>query len=91
MRSAQANVERLQVLAACKVILAPFDGVVSESNTDVTIARDLGAEIEIGSGLNVDDRIVAAPPDGLVEGDAVRITGESPRIASGAAVKAGGS
>jgi RND family efflux transporter MFP subunit len=57
----------------------------------VTIARDLGAEIEIGSGLNVDDRIVAAPPDGLVEGDAVRITGETPRVASGVAAKAGGS
>ena len=28
----------------------------------VTIARDLGSEIEIGSGLQADDRVVAAPP-----------------------------
>ena len=41
----------------------------------VTIARDLGREIEIGSGLVADDRVVTAPPDGLVEGDKVRVTG----------------
>jgi RND family efflux transporter MFP subunit len=39
----------------------------------VTIARDLGSEIEIGSGLHADDRVVAAPPDGIAEGDQVRI------------------
>ena len=39
----------------------------------VTIARDLGSEIEIGSGLQADDRVVAAPPDGIAEGDQVRI------------------
>jgi RND family efflux transporter MFP subunit len=39
----------------------------------VTIARDLGSEIEIGSGLAPDDRVVTAPPDGLNEGDNVRI------------------
>ena len=40
----------------------------------VTIARDLGGEIEIGSGLQADDRVVAAPPDGIAEGDQVRIS-----------------
>ena len=39
----------------------------------VTIARDLGSEIEIGSGLQADDRVVAAPPDGIADGDPVRI------------------
>jgi len=39
----------------------------------VTIARDLGAEIEIGSGLGADDRVVASPPDGLADGDLVRV------------------
>jgi RND family efflux transporter MFP subunit len=39
----------------------------------VTIARDLGSEIEIGSGLQADDRVVAAPPDGIAEGDQVRV------------------
>jgi membrane fusion protein, multidrug efflux system len=43
----------------------------------VTIARDLGNEIEIGSGIAADDRVVAAPPDGLADGDKVKIAGES--------------
>lgn len=41
----------------------------------VTIARDLGKEIEIGSGLAADDRIITAPPDGLADGDQVRVVG----------------
>jgi hypothetical protein len=39
----------------------------------VTIARDLGSEIELGSGLQADDRVIAAPPDGIADGDQVRI------------------
>jgi RND family efflux transporter MFP subunit len=39
----------------------------------VTIARDLGREIEIASGLSADDRIIVAPPDGLADGDQVRV------------------
>jgi RND family efflux transporter MFP subunit len=39
----------------------------------VTIARDLGSEIEIGSGLQADDRIIATPPDGIAEGDQIRL------------------
>jgi RND family efflux transporter MFP subunit len=31
----------------------------------VTIARDLGRDIEIATGLAADDRIILAPPDGL--------------------------
>jgi RND family efflux transporter MFP subunit len=43
----------------------------------VTIARDLGRDIELASGITADDRIVIAPPDGLNDGDKVRITGGS--------------
>jgi membrane fusion protein, multidrug efflux system len=39
----------------------------------VTIARDLGRDIELGSGLSPDDRFIVAPPDGLSDGDQVRI------------------
>src|SRR6202166_2286988 len=39
----------------------------------VTIARDLGRDIEIGSGLSPDDRIIVAPPDGIADGDQVRV------------------
>jgi RND family efflux transporter MFP subunit len=42
----------------------------------VTIARDLGREVEIGTGLIVSDRVVASPPDGIADGDAVRIAGK---------------
>jgi RND family efflux transporter MFP subunit len=41
----------------------------------VTIARDLGREIEIGSGLAADDRVIITPPDGIADGDKVRVTG----------------
>lgn len=41
----------------------------------VTIARDLGKEIELGSGLAADDRVIVAPPDGMVDGDRVRVAG----------------
>lgn len=43
----------------------------------VTIARDLGREVEIGSGLTAQDRIVASPPDGIASGDQVRIAGDA--------------
>jgi membrane fusion protein, multidrug efflux system len=39
----------------------------------VTIARDLGRTIELGSGLAPEDRVITAPPDGLADGDQVRI------------------
>ena len=39
----------------------------------VTLARDLGAEVEIGSGLRADDRVVGSPPDGLADGDEVKV------------------
>jgi RND family efflux transporter MFP subunit len=41
----------------------------------VTIARDLGNEVEIGSGITAEDRVVANPPDGIATGDKVRVTG----------------
>jgi membrane fusion protein (multidrug efflux system) len=41
----------------------------------VTIARDLGRDIEIGSGLSPDDRVIVAPPDGMSDGDQVRVAG----------------
>ena len=41
----------------------------------VTVSRDLGKEIEIGSGLSADDRVIVTPPDGVAAGDVVRIAG----------------
>jgi RND family efflux transporter MFP subunit len=42
---------------------------------EVTISRDLGKIVEIGSGLSADDRVIESPPDGLASGDQVRIAG----------------
>lgn len=39
----------------------------------VTIRRDYGKSIEIGSGLAPNDRVIINPPDGLADGDEVRI------------------
>jgi RND family efflux transporter MFP subunit len=39
----------------------------------VQIARDLGTEVEIKSGLAEDERIVANPPDSIGDGEEVRI------------------
>ena len=40
----------------------------------VVIARDLGRDIELASGITADDRIVTTPPDGLRDGDAVKVS-----------------
>lgn len=39
----------------------------------VTIAYDLGKEIEISSGLAANDRVIETPPDAIASGDQVRL------------------
>jgi len=39
----------------------------------ITISRDLGQVVEIGTGLARDDRVIESPPDGLSNGDPVRV------------------
>jgi RND family efflux transporter MFP subunit len=41
----------------------------------VTVARDYGKTVQIGSGLDADDRVIQNPPDGVVAGSEVRIAG----------------
>jgi membrane fusion protein, multidrug efflux system len=48
----------------------------------VTIARDLGRDIELGSGISADDRVIVAPPDGLADGDQVRVAGSKGKPAT---------
>ena len=52
--------------------VGPDDKVLFKT---VTIARDLGQEIELASGVAADDRIITAPPDGIADGDQVRVVG----------------
>jgi membrane fusion protein (multidrug efflux system) len=48
----------------------------------VTIARDLGRDIELASGVTLEDRIINAPPDGIVDGDQVRVVSTKGRPAT---------
>jgi len=50
----------------------------------VTIARDLGQVIEIGSGLAADDRVIQSPPDGVQDGDVAQVA-EPPKAPAAAA------
>ena len=60
--------------------VGPDDRVVLKS---VTISRDLGREVEIGSGLAADDRVIDSPPDGIGAGDQVRVAGKPTRVGAG--------
>ena len=48
----------------------------------VTIMRDLGKLIELSSGLAPDDRVIETPPDGIAEGDLVRLA-DTPKKVNG--------
>jgi RND family efflux transporter MFP subunit len=47
----------------------------------VTIARDFGSVVQLGGGVTSADRIVDSPPDGIAEGDLVRVAGAPVRKA----------
>jgi RND family efflux transporter MFP subunit len=50
--------------------LGPDNRVIFKA---VTVSRDLGDSVELSSGLAANDRIIDSPPDGIANGDAVRI------------------
>jgi membrane fusion protein (multidrug efflux system) len=50
--------------------VGPDDRVVLKT---VKIGRDLGRNLELASGVSPDDRIISAPPDGVANGDQVRV------------------
>ena len=45
----------------------------------VTIARDLGRDIELSGGISLADRIINSPPDGIIDGDQVRVVSTTGR------------
>jgi RND family efflux transporter MFP subunit len=51
----------------------------------IVIARDLGQDVEIASGLSVEDRVITTPPDGMNEGDEIRIANAPQRPGTPAA------
>jgi hypothetical protein len=48
----------------------------------VTIARDFGSVVQLGEGVTRADRIIDSPPDGIAEGDLVRVSGNQPAAAT---------
>jgi hypothetical protein len=56
-------------------------GVVGADNRvalrPITIARDLGATVEVATGLKGDEAVIASPPDSLFEGETVRVASPS--------------
>ncbi len=49
----------------------------------IAISRDLGASIEIASGLPANDQVVDNPPEALAQGDLVRVAAGEPDRAGG--------
>jgi membrane fusion protein, multidrug efflux system len=48
----------------------------------LTIARDLGRDIELSGGISLEDRIINSPPDGIADGDQVRVVSTKGRPAT---------
>ena len=83
----------LQIAAAANVLSVPSSALIFDAkglsiatvNADnrvllkpVSIERDLGAVVEIASGLAPNDRVIQNPPDGIGNGAEVRLTGAAP-------------
>jgi RND family efflux transporter MFP subunit len=79
---------KLQVAAAANVLSVPSSALIFDANglsiatvdagghvlvKPVKIRRDLGAVIELASGLSPDDRVIQNPPDGIATGAEVRL------------------
>ncbi len=87
----------LQIAAAAHVLSVPSSALIFDAKglsiatvdadnrvllKPVSIERDLGAVVELASGLAPNDRVIENPPDGIGNGAAVRLAG----AASGGAV-----
>jgi len=83
----------LQIASAAHVLSVPssaliFDGKgLSIATVDaenrvllkpVSMERDLGAIVELASGLAPNDRVIQNPPDGIDNGAEVRLAGPAP-------------
>jgi RND family efflux transporter MFP subunit len=83
----------LQIAAAAHVLSVPSSALIFDAKglsiatvgadnrvllKPVTIERDLGAVLELASGLMPNDRVIQNPPDGIANGAEVHLTGEAP-------------
>ena len=53
--------------------VAVVDANNKVSFREVTITRDFGKTVQLGSGIKAGDRLIESPPDGLAAGDTVRV------------------
>ncbi len=80
----------LQIAAAAKVLSVPSSALIFDSKglsiatvgadnrvllKPVSIERDLGALVELASGVAPNDRVIENPPDGIGTGAAIRLAG----------------
>jgi RND family efflux transporter MFP subunit len=72
-----------------RVATAGLDGRVLIK--PVKIGRDFGKTVEIASGLLAGDRVIDSPPDGLLDGEVVRVANEDAPAVSAAQAKRGAS
>jgi RND family efflux transporter MFP subunit len=91
----------LQIAAAAGVLSVPSSALIFDAKglsvatvdshdrvvlKTVSIERDLGPVVELASGLSSNDRVIQNPPDGVGNGDQVRLAGaESAGAAPGQA------
>jgi RND family efflux transporter MFP subunit len=62
--------------------VATVDGQGEVRFKPVAIEQDLGSTVEIGSGLQGSDQVIDTPPDGLSDGDHVRVTSTGGKAAN---------
>lgn len=60
-----------------RIALVDDKGKVTLRN--IAISRDLGQTVEIATGLSATDRLIESPPDGLADGDSVRVVSPAAR------------
>ena len=88
----------LQIAAAAHVLSVPSSALIFDAKglsiatvdadnrvllKPVSIERDLGAVVELASGLAPNDRVIQNPPDGIGNGAQVRLAGAAPSGAEG--------
>ncbi|HEX2789202.1 MAG TPA: efflux RND transporter periplasmic adaptor subunit [Steroidobacteraceae bacterium] len=92
----------LQIAAAAEVLSVPASALIFDAKglsiatvdsdnrvllKPVSIQRDLGAVVELASGLAPNDRVIENPPDGIGNGAAIRLAGAA-SVGAAAAVAA---
>jgi RND family efflux transporter MFP subunit len=94
----------LQIAGAPNVLSVPSSALIFDANglsiatldadnrvllKPVSIERDLGAVVELATGLAPNDRVIENPPDGVATGVEVRVAGGAPVVAAAGKTKNG--